>query len=235
MNVVISLGGSVAFAEADATAIEGYAAAVKRLTEDGHRPAIVVGGGPLARDYIDAGRSLGADEVTLDTIGIDVTRLNARLFIEALDELAHPWPATSYAEARQAMRQGDVPVLGGVAPAQTTDAVAAATAEHLGADLLVYATSVDGVYSGDPATNDGAERFDTIGVDELLEVIAGIEMSAGSKSPVDLLAAKIIQRAGLRTIVLDGTDPRAIERAVRTGTHEGTDINVEGMSEPAEW
>ncbi len=235
MRVVISLGGSVAFAEADAAVIDAHAETIGGLLDDGHEVALVVGGGPIAREYIEAGRALGADEVTLDEIGIDVTRLNARLLIEAIGSRAHPWPATTYAEAGQAIRQGDVPVLGGVAPAQTTDAVSAATAEYIGADLLVYATSIDGVYSGDPADDDGAERYDEIDVTELLEVIADIEMSAGSQSPVDLLAAKIIQRAGLRTIVLDGEDPAAIGRAVRTGEHAGTDVLVDGMQEPAEW
>ncbi len=235
MRVVISLGGSVAFAEVDPSVIEAHATAIGRLVDDGHEVAVVVGGGPIAREYIAAGRALGADEVRLDEVGIAVTRLNARLLIEGIGNIAHPWPATTYAEAGQALRQGDVPVLGGVAPAQTTDAVSAATAEYVGADLLVYATSIDGVYSGDPASDPTAERFDQIDVSRLLEVIADIEMSAGSQSPVDLLAAKIIQRAGLRTIVLDGSDPSAIETAVRTGSHDGTDVVVDGMQEPAEW
>lgn len=223
------------FDELSPTSIRDHAAALGQLVDDGHEVAVVVGGGPVARDYIGAGRELGADEVTLDELGIGVTRLNARLLIEALGERAHPWPATSYAEANQAIRQGDIPVLGGVAPAQTTDAVSAATAEHIDAHLLVYATSVDGVYSGDPAVDDDAERFRHLPVTELLQVIAEVEMSAGSKAPVDLLAAKIIQRSKLRTIVMDGSDPAAITTAVATGDHDGTDIAVDGMERPPAW
>lgn len=235
MRVVISLGGSVAFADVDPEVVEANAAVIRQLVGDGHDVAVVAGGGDTAREYIGAGRDLGADEVSLDQIGIDVTRLNARLLIEALDDHAHPWPATSYDEAGQALRQGDIPVLGGIAPAQTTDAVSAAVAEYVDADLLVFATSVDGVYSGDPADDDSAERYDDITVDELLEVIAGIEMSAGSKAPVDLLAAKIIQRAGIRTIVMEGRNPDDIDRAIRTGEHDGTDVLVDGMREPPAW
>lgn len=235
MRVVISLGGSVAFTDADPESIAAHAATIDRLVETGHEIAVIVGGGPMAREYIDAGRSLGADEVRLDEIGIAVTRLNARLLIEGLGPNAHPWPATTYAEAGQALRQGDIPVLGGIAPAQTTDAVSAVTAEYVGADLLIYGTNVDGVYSGDPATDQDATRYDQVDVDELVSVIAEIEISAGSQSPVDLLAAKIIQRAKLRTIVLDGSNPKAIERAITTGEHDGTDIVVEGMHDPASW
>ncbi|MFW6448170.1 MAG: UMP kinase [Halobacteriota archaeon] len=235
MRVVISLGGSVVFDDRSAETVEAHAAAIEELVDAGHELAVVVGGGPVAREYIAAGRELGADEVRLDEIGIGVTRLNARLLIQALGDRAHPWPVTSYGEARQAMRRGDIPVLGGVAPAQTTDAVSAATAEHIDAHLLLYATSVDGVYSGDPAIDAEAERYRHLPVTELLQVIAEVEMSAGSKAPVDLLAAKIIQRSKLRTIVMDGTDPEAIARAVLTGDHDGTDIAVEGMERPPAW
>jgi len=55
-------------------------------------------------------------------------------------------------------------------------------------------------------------------------VIADIEMDAGSSAPVDLLAAKIIQRSGIRTIVLDGTDPERVVRAVEDGEFEGSEI-----------
>ncbi len=55
-------------------------------------------------------------------------------------------------------------------------------------------------------------------------MIAGLEMNAGASAPVDLLAAKIIERSGMRTIVLDGTDPDRIARAVRYGDHDGTDV-----------
>jgi uridylate kinase len=49
-------------------------------------------------------------------------------------------------------------------------------------------------------------------------------MSAGSSAPVDLLAAKIIQRSGTRTLVIDGTDPERLRRAVAEGDHEGTEV-----------
>jgi uridylate kinase len=61
-------------------------------------------------------------------------------------------------------------------------------------------------------------------------------MNAGAAAPVDLLAAKVIQRSGLRTIVLDGTDPERIGRAVETGEHEGTDVlPANGGADPQEW
>jgi uridylate kinase len=56
-------------------------------------------------------------------------------------------------------------------------------------------------------------------------------MNAGSSAPVDLLAAKLIERSGVRTIVLDGTEPERIADAVRYGEHDGTDIVPQGADD----
>jgi uridylate kinase len=126
--------------------------------------------------------------------------------------------------------------MGGVMPGQTTDAVAAALAEYVGADLLVYATSVDGVYSADPDSDPDAEKYDRLTPAELVDVIAPMSRDAGAAAPVDLLAAKLIERAGMRTIVLDGTDPDRIGAAVRRGDHGGTDVvPADDDDEPTYW
>ncbi|GCF13323.1 uridylate kinase [Haloarcula mannanilytica] len=224
MKVVVSIGGSVLAPDLDADRVADYADAIQSLDSQGHTLGTVVGGGPTAREYIGSARDLGANEIELDQLGIAVTRLNGRLLIAALDDRAAPTPAESYDEGREAIRRGDIPVLGGIVAAQTTDAVAAAFAEYVGADLLVYATSVPGVYDADPNEDDDATRFDEISASELVDVIADIEMDAGSSAPVDLLAAKIIQRSGIRTVVLDGSDPERVVRAVEDGEFDGSEI-----------
>ncbi|ELZ01606.1 uridylate kinase [Natrialba chahannaoensis JCM 10990] len=236
MKVVVSIGGSVLVPELGTDRVSEHAAVVEDLVADGCRVGTVVGGGGVAREYIGAARGLGANEIELDQLGIDVTRLNARLLIAALGEDAVTAPAEDYDEAGEALRRGDVSVMGGVAPAQTTDAVGAALAEYIDADLLVYATSVPGVYSDDPNEDDDATKYDDLRADELVDVIAGLEMNAGASAPVDLLAAKIIERSGMRTIVLDGTDPDRIAKAVRYGEHDGTDVVPESAGEePTYW
>ncbi|MFB6166172.1 MAG: UMP kinase [Haloarculaceae archaeon] len=228
MKVVVSLGGSVLAPDLESDRVDAYADVIEGLAEDGHRVGVVVGGGSVAREYITTARELGANEIQLDQLGIGVTRLNARLLVAALGERAAPTPPETYEDAGAALHRGDVPVMGGVAAAQTTDAVSAALAEYVDAELLVYATSVPGVFDADPNEDDGATKFETLSPEELVDVIAGIEMAAGSNAPVDLLAAKIIQRAGLHAVVLDGSDPSAVERVVREGAHEGTEISPGG-------
>ena len=236
MKVVVSVGGSVLAPDLESDRVAQYADALEGLDDRGHELGVVVGGGPTAREYISTARDLGANEIELDEIGIAVTRLNGRLLIAALDERAAPTPSETYENGREAMRRGDIPVLGGTVAAQTTDAVSAAFAEYVNADLLVYATSVPGVFSADPNVDESAEQYEEMTAGELVDLVADLEMNAGSNAPVDLLAAKILERAGMRAIVLDGTDPDGVARAIATGEHEGTDVVPTGTSSrPADW
>lgn len=224
MNIVLSLGGSILLSEVASDQIGAYASVIRDLFEQGHTVSVVTGGGVIAREYIQSARDLGANEIELDALGIAVTRLNAQLLCFALEELAVLSPPTTYEDARASLNNGKIPVMGGVAPAQTTDAVSAALAEYVNAELVVYATSVPGVFSSDPSVDESATRFDTLSAGDLVSTIAELEMNAGSNAPVDLLAAKIIQRAGIEAIVLDGSDPERVGNAVRTGEFDGTRI-----------
>lgn len=223
MKVVVSIGGSVLAPDIESPRVAAYAEVLESLDEAGHDLGIVVGGGPTAREYIDAARGLGANEIELDQLGVAVTRLNARLLIAALDDRASPTPPTDHETAREAMRRGDIPVMGGTVAGHTTDAVGTALAEYIDADLLIYATSVAGVFDADPKTDDAATMFEELTPARLVDVVANIEMEAGSNAPVDLLAAKLLQRSTLRAVVLDGTNPERIAAAV-DGDHDGTDI-----------
>jgi len=223
MKVIVSIGGSVLVPTVDADRVAAYAAVIEGLDDAGHTVGLVVGGGPTAREYIGAARELGANEIELDQLGIAVTRLNARLLIAALDDRAAPTPPEDHDRAREALQRGDIPVMGGTVAGHTTDAVATALAEYTDADLLIYATSVDGVYSADPSEDSEATKFDRLSPGELVDIVGGIELEAGSNAPVDLLATKLLERSGLRAIVLDGTEPELVADAV-DGDHDGTEI-----------
>jgi len=235
MRVVISIGGSILAPDLDAERVADHAAVIESLADEGCEIGIVVGGGGVAREYIGAARQLDANEVQLDQLGIDVTRINARLLISALGTGVKSTPATDYDTAGDALRRGDISVMGGLTPGQTTDAVAAAFAEYIDADLLVYATSTDGVYDADPEVDPDAIKYTTMSPDELVDLIVPMSRDAGASAPVDILAAKLIERSGMRTIVLDGSEPEAIESAVLRGDHTGTDVIPHGSTEPAAW
>lgn len=224
MRVVVSVGGSVLAPDLRAERVRAYADVLAGLANE-HELAAVVGGGGVARKYIETARELGANEARLDRLGIAVTRLNARLLIAALGDRAVLTPAEDLEEGASALRRDEIAVMGGTVPGHTTDAVSALLAEYVDADLLVYATSVPGVFDADPNENTDADRYDRLTTDELVDLVAGGGSlgSAGSKAPIDLLAATLIHRAGLRAVVLEGTDPEAVVRAVED-EFEGTEI-----------
>jgi uridylate kinase len=206
MLIVLSLGGSILAKNLDPDRFRKYAEVLRKISKK-HSMIVVTGGGESARQYIGTARAMGADEVTCDYIGIEITRLNARLLAAALGSDACPEIPTNYIEAAKAINSGKVVVMGGVTPGQTTDAVAAILGEYLRADLLAIATSIDGVYSADPHCDPNAVKFDKISPEKLINIVMAIEMKAGSKSPVDPVAAKIIERCKLDTLVMDARDP----------------------------
>lgn len=221
MKLVISIGGSILVSNLSAENFRKYAEVLRDLSKI-HQLVVVVGGGIIAREYISISRELGANEAVSDLIGIEVTRLNARLLISALGDVAYPEPLRDYTEIPKVLSSGKIAVMGGVAPGQTTDAVAAVAAEYINADLLVNATSVDGVYTSDPRKDPSAKKIERMSAEELVKVVMSTEMRAGSRAVIDPLAAKIIERSKIRTIVLDGRNPENLKKIF--GDHGGTEI-----------
>lgn len=228
--VVLSLGGSILFPSLEENTLAAYAPVLRRLAEQ-VTLFVVVGGGGEARRYIAAARQMGVDEATCDEIGILVTRLNATLLASALGDDACPRIAASPGEALEYSCSGRIVVMGGVTPAQTTDAVAAVLAERAGADLLVNLTSVDGIYSADPKKDPSARKFARLSPSGLLEIVSRDSLSAGSNTVMDMVAAKVVQRSGIPLLVLDGRDPANLERALLEGREIGTLVS-EGQVSP---
>jgi len=228
-KIVVSLGGSVLVPSLESNNIGRYVSVLKKMAEV-CRVFIVVGGGGEARRYIGVARDLGAGEAVADELGIMVTRLNARLLITGLGDAAYPRVAENYTEAREFAETGKIVVMGGITPAQTTDAVSAVLAESVGADLLINATSVDGIYSADPKKDPGAVRYERLTPQELLDIITGSRMDAGANIVLDIVAGKVIERSGIPLLVLDGRDPENLFRAVVEGAFVGTVVCEEGST-----
>ncbi len=221
-RAVISIGGSVLIPEFNSEKIRGFSRVISRLSEEAI-VFIVVGGGKISREYISLARELGASEVICDEIGIDVTRINARILIASLADKAYPEVARSFEEAWRASKTHDIVVCGGMFPGQTTDAISALLAEYVRADILINATSVDGVYTSDPKVDPSAKKFERMTPGELCEVVMSQVMRAGASTVLDPVAAKIIERSRIRTVVVSGEDPENIIKAWR-GEISGTII-----------
>src|SRR3989304_854792 len=100
-RIVIKLSGRL-FGLEDSKILKDYASFLVKISKI-HQPIVIAGGGKIARHYITHARSSGADESTLDELGIEVSRLNARLLNYALKTKAYPHPPTTLTEIRHAV------------------------------------------------------------------------------------------------------------------------------------
>jgi uridylate kinase len=224
MIFVYSLGGSI-LAGKDPESLRQYAEALKEMTKE-HQIYVVVGGGKIAREYIEKARALGASEMFCDLIGIGATKLNSMLLVAALGDAAPQEIPDTYAKAARLGLPGKIVVMGGVAPGQTTDAVSALLAEYVHADRFIIATSVDGVYTADPEKDPSAKKLARMTPRALVRLAMETEMKAGSRSPVDPLAAKIIERSAIPTAIVLGSLIENLRKGA-LGGHTGTEISPE--------
>lgn len=206
MRIVITIGGSVVIKAYEHRKFQEYARILSSLKQE-HEIFIVVGGGQPARDYIQVARNLKAGEAHCDDIGIDITRLNAKLLIIALGDDAYPVVPENFQEAMAYSTSNRIVVMGGTEPAHSTDAVGAILAEYVKADLLVNLTSVDGLYDKDPKIYDDAIMLEKISAQEMWEFLREKDSKAGTYEFFDLTAVQMIKRSGIKTVIVNGDPP----------------------------
>jgi uridylate kinase len=222
LKAVVKLGGFAFSPDLSHDTIRKYCRVMNSFSKK-NQLTVVTGGGVLARKYIAAARELGASESVCDQIGIQASRLNARLFVAGLSDRAYPDIPESLAEFAKFRTSGLIVMMGGLQPGQSTNAVAALAAETMRADCLVNATDVDGVYSSDPEKDAHAKKLDEVTIDELMRILSTQGMGAGEYALMDPLALRIIKRARIPTVIFDGRDPSNLEKAF-AGKRVGTRV-----------
>jgi uridylate kinase len=160
--------------------VETVARQIKGATQAGIEIAVVVGGGNFWRGITAA--NSGMDRATADYMGMLATVMNALAVQSGLEELGVPTRVQSAIEMknvaepfirRKAMRHlelGRVVIFaaGTGNPFFSTDTTAALRASEIGADAILKATKVDGVYDSDPMKNPDAKRFERISFHDAL-------------------------------------------------------------------
>ena len=219
-RIVIKLSGKV-FAMDNVKALKDYAAFLVKISKI-CQPIVIAGGGNIARHYITHARSSGADESTLDELGIEISRLNAKLLIYALKNKAYSHPPTTLQEVKHAVDDGLIVVAGGLHPGQSTNGTAALIAEKIKAEQFLNATDVDGVYDMDPNKFKKAKKFKKIELKDLKNILVHEDSVAGGYDLMDIVALKIIERSKIKTRILKAS-PKTIEQAIKGG-NVGTEI-----------
>jgi uridylate kinase len=196
---------------------EAIAERVRAVREMGVDVAIVIGAGNLWRGR--SGIERGMDRATADYMGMLATVMNAMALMDAMERLGMVTRVQSALEMRAVaepyirrrairhMEKGRVVILGGGTgnPHFSTDTAAALRAVELGADVLIKATKVDGVYDSDPKKNPNAVRFDHLTYLDALNRRLGI---------MDSTALTLCMDNQLPILVLNLWDPDALCKAL---------------------
>jgi uridylate kinase len=154
---------------------------IKEVVKTGVQVAVVIGGGNIFRGMTAATR--GMDRSTADYMGMLATMLNGLALQDALEKAGVDTRVLTAIEIRQLaelyirrralrhLEKGRVVIFvcGTGNPYFTTDTAAALRAVEIGADMILKATKVDGVYSKDPVKYPSAKKFDKLTYIQVLE------------------------------------------------------------------
>lgn len=199
---------------------------IKEVKSLGIEMAIVIGGGNIFRGI--AGSTKGMDRASADYMGMLATVLNALALQDALEkngvftrvqsaiemqELAEPYIRR---RAIRHLEKGRVVIFAGGTgnPYFTTDTTAALRAIEIGAEVILKATKVDGVYSSDPVKNKNAKRYGTLRYIDVLK--KGLKV-------MDATATSLCMDNGLPIIVFSMKKDGNIKRVIM-GEKIGTTI-----------
>jgi uridylate kinase len=184
-RILLKLSGEALMGEQkggiDPAVVSMIADQVKEIRALGVDVGLVIGGGNIFRGV--AGATKGMDRTTADHMGMLATMINALALQDALENkgvhtrtlsgLEMPKVAESYIRRRATrhLEKGRVVIFGAGTgnPYFSTDTAAALRGNEIGAEVVMKATNVDGVYSADPKKDSAATRFDRITFQEVLE------------------------------------------------------------------
>lgn len=212
-----ALGGENGFGISPA-AVQSTAGQVKEVRELGIEVVVVIGGGNIFRGL--QGSEKGIERATGDYMGMLATVINSLALQDALEKMGIATRVQSaitmnqVAEAfirRRAVRhleKGRVVIFGGGTgnPFFSTDTAAALRANEIGADVILKATKVDGIYDSDPKKNPNAKRFQRISYLEALQrqlkVMDSTAFSLCMENKMPIIVFDVFKPHNLRRVVL---------------------------------
>lgn len=210
----------------DPSVVEDLAQQIKQVVDDGVELAVVVGGGNIFRGM--AGSAEGMERSQADYIGMLATCMNALALQDGFERAGIPSRVMSAIEMRQVaepyirrkairhLEKGRLVIFaaGTGNPYFTTDTTAALRALEIGAECLMKATKVDGVYDCDPEVNPNAKRY---------EAISYMEVLAKELHVMDSTATSLCMDNKLPMLVFDLTVNGNIARVLK-GENVGTRV-----------
>jgi len=215
MRIVIKVGGSQAFTDygPNKAYLERLIPVLKGIGKR-HQLIVCIGGGQFIRKYLKDVKNFALKNEEIEWLFVDLLKTNVRLFSFLLKKR----PIYDLNDVKEDTEG----VVGGIEPGRSTDANAALCAEKIKADLFIKLTDVDGIYDKDPKKYKEAKRISRIKFSEIDKYM--IKGKPASYGVLDSLALKVIRRARIKTIVINGNNPNNILRVLK-GDKIGTLIS----------
>ncbi|MBR9691075.1 UMP kinase [Candidatus Woesearchaeota archaeon] len=202
-TVVIKLGGSLVCPDkTDYDFLNEFKTLIEEYVDMKCRFGIVVGGGKLARRMQDEKRKeVGDDQNALDLVGIEATKINAKIVRDMFGDLADENLVIDYSKKAQTLK----PVLigAGYKPSWSTDYDTILLAEHLDTREVVVLSNISHVYDKDPNKYPDAKPYDKLSWEKMLKLCAG-PWAPGKNTPLDPKAATQGAKNNHKVIFLKG-------------------------------
>ncbi|MBI5230396.1 MAG: UMP kinase [Candidatus Magasanikbacteria bacterium] len=223
---VISLGGSLIAPKTgfNISFLSRFKQLIVKFLKENHRFIIVCGGGNTARLYQAAASEVG--ELTtedIDWIGIHATRLNAHFIRTLFRAYAHPVVVKEYSVLDQIQWKEPILVGAGWKPGWSTDYDSVLLARQYNIRRVINLSNIAYVYDSDPRVNPQAKKIEKMSWNAFRNLV-GNTWDPGDNVPFDPVASREAETLGLEVGILDGTNLKEVERAIRGELFEGTVI-----------
>jgi uridylate kinase len=201
----------------DANTVKAFAQEIKEVKDLGCELALVIGGGNIFRGAVAS--EIGMDSASADTMGMLATVINSLALQDALEKIGVSTRVLSAIEMRQVaepyirrratrhLEKGRVVIFAGGTgnPYFTTDTTASLRAMEVGAEVILKATKVDGIYDADPFKRSDANKFEELTYIEVLnrelKVMDSTAISLCMDNQLPIIVFNIMEKGNIKRVV----------------------------------
>ncbi len=220
-NIIISLGGSLVVPEnIDSIFLKAFKKMLLKYLNK-NRFFIFVGGGKIARNYQNTLMEFGADSDERDLIGIETSRLNAKIVKQMFEGIAFSEVVNN--PSKKLNTRKDIVVGAGWKPGWSTDYCSVIFAKNMGIKTIVNLSNVDYVYDNDPKKYPSAKALKEINWKSFRKIV-GNKWSPGLSMPFDPRASREAEVLKIKVAIINGKHLDRFEDFLNNKPFIGTTI-----------
>ncbi len=201
MFYTISVGGSkIVPDEINVKFLKDLRKVIQKHIRRGHRFGLVSGGGRTCRKYQGAAKKIIRKQSEIDWVGIESTKLNAKLLQAVFNDVAHKRIVSDYSK-KEPFRE-KVLIGSGWKPGWSTDYDAVVLARWYDGKFVINLTDVDYIYDKDPKKHKNAEPLKEVSWKRYKKIIGG-KWTPGLHTPFDPIASRAAERFKMKAVIIN--------------------------------